>query len=213
MRASLLSLFAFLVLTGCCRTHYEIYPESRETPEDAYRLIRAALLGEEPVLLYESLTPEFRRRLGVSDLREFVAAYELRKDDFDRLASVVEDAEVGEVTYGEHAGLRLARLPVTAYGRTVNFFLIQVPITRLEADLGPPYGRTAFVDEIEWTKMLAVDDEGQVGLRHPYDASAAGITTPEEIHELRFHREWFLFDIPDLPEELKALMGPQEAQP
>ena len=163
--------------------------------------------------MYESFSQEFRSRFGIPGLREFVAAWQDREDDFDRLSRVVEKAEVGDVEFGEHAGLHFARLPVTAYGRTVNFILIQVPITRFEADLGPPYGRTQFVDESEWREILTVDGDGRLTFRRPFDASESGVASTEEIHELRFHREWFLFDIPDLPAELKALLGPEQAQP
>jgi hypothetical protein len=212
MRASLLNLLAILVLTGCCQTRYEVCPESRKTPEDAYRLFRAALLTREPVLMYESFSKHFRNQFGIPGLREFVAAWKDRESDFDRLASVVEDAEVGEVEMLARAGVRFAKLPVTAYGRTVHFILIEVPLIRLEADL-EPYGRTPFVDAGEWRNLLTVDENGQVTFRRPYDASESGILDPEEIHELRFHREWLLFDLPDLPDELKDLLSQEEAQP
>ena len=162
--------------------------------------------------MYESFSQTFRTRFGIPGLREFVAAWNDREADFERLATVVESAEVGAVEYLDRAGVRFARLPVTAYGRTVNFILIEVPIVRLEADLGA-YGRTPFVDEAEWRDLLAVDENGQVTFRRPYDGSEAGILSTEEIHELRFHREWFLFDLPDLPAELRALLSPEDATP
>jgi len=213
MRVLLLTLLATLPIAGCCRTRYEIVLESRGTPEDTFRLIRAALLAERPDLLYESFSEEFLRRFQVTSFREFKLAYQTRKSDFDRLARVMEGANVGEPRYEDLGGHRVARVPVTAYGRTVTLFLVQEPWVTLDVDLGEDYGRQQFGYRRDWSRLLAVSEDGDVSFRRPLRAGNTGLLSPDEIHELRLHRQWFLHDIPDLPVEMRGLLAPAGGRP
>jgi len=213
MRALLLTLLATLTIGGCCRTRYEIVSDSRGTPEDAFRLIRAAILAERPDVLYECFSEGFLRKFEVTSLREFKLAYQTRKSDFDLLARVMEEATAGEPQYREQAGFRFAFVPVTAYGRKVTFLLVQEPWVTLDVDLGEDYGRQKFKYRRDWSEMLAVSESGEVSFRRPLDAENTGVLSPAEIHELRLHRQWFLHDIPDLPAELRGLLAPTGGRP
>jgi hypothetical protein len=211
MPALLLTFLAAVLIGGCCGTRYEVYPVSRGTPEDAFRLFRAAILAEKPTLLYESFSEGFRRKYRVT-LREFRTAYEMRKDDFDLLARVVAEAEVGEPRYAESGGYRFAWLPVTAYGRTVTFLLVEISSVTIDVDLGE-WGRQDVRYDRAWDEMITVSKNGRIGLKRPVDASETGVVDPDEIRELRFHRQWFLHDIPDMPPEIRELLAPGGGQP
>jgi hypothetical protein len=204
MRAALFLSLSTLLIGGCCGTKYEIYPETRRTPEAAYRLFRAALLAERPDLIYESLSDGFKRRYGVPSLRDFRAGYELKKDEFDQIAWVVERAEAGEPVYLERNGIRFARMPVRAFGREVEFLLVELPTISMTVELEgyEEYGPQDVDYHRRWRGLLEVS-EGKIRVPRAFDASETGVYSTDEVRELRFHDQWFLHG---MSEELEGLL-------
>jgi hypothetical protein len=194
---------------GGCRTcpAPEIIGPSWDTPEKAFATFRAAVLAKRPDVIYESFSPGFRKHYDVPGYREFKAGYEAREDEFDRIARVFRHAKLTGVERSVHegSGLRFARVLVSAGDLQGSFVLVEIPTAHLLVEIEgyDPEPADFFVPGPGFGGHLRVDD-GIV--RIALDATEAGVMSPEELREIRFHHQWLLEDIQDLPVDVRGII-------
>lgn len=204
-------LFA-LVAAGCCTTPpAEIVGPVWDSPEQAFRTFRSAVLTDRPGIVFESLSPGFRQRYGVPGRAEFEAGYAkfADQDEISDLKRALERAETGAPVYlgpDPATGLNRATIEISAYGRGARFLLVEIPVVHLlteipgyEASGADFFARPPAFSGNPRVRLVLTEDGWLVGA---VDADAAGVASLDEVKDFRFHRQWLLLDILDLPIDL-----------
>ncbi len=206
-RAALLP--CLLLLAACPGTRYLVQPLDRETPVEAFRTFRAAVLAERPDVIYESFSDEFKESLGIPDYRSFKAGFETNRSRFRDLARVMEEARLAAPPVVRTVeGRRFAVITLTALGRRVDFLLVDVPTALTKLRL-PDYDETAVAERYlsgpDFSPLVRVEDGTM--LVGPVDVSETGISRPAEVVGFRLFHKWLLADIRrPLPPEIEDLL-------
>ena len=187
-------LVGVAVIAGAgCITRWVVYPESRANPKDTFTTIRAAILAGKPVVLHKCLSPTFKERRGIGGVGTFRIAFEEGSDEFAGLSYLVEDAETGEPRYGvSEDGYRIAFLPVTARGRTVELAFVELPT--FSARVAFPGYPAERVDYRGPCKRLVTVADGELRVTWPLDPEL-GLAEGSDLEEARFHADWLLLEI------------------
>lgn len=176
-----------------CKTTWITHPESVASPEEAFWTLRAAILSEQPKLIYDCLSPEYRKRLGMEGQGTFKVGYGARKDEFDDIAWALERAEPKDVVHESGPdGTRRARLTIDVLGQTATLVMVEVPTVTLSLAF-PGYDPERLSYYRRWKTGVSARD-GRVTASHPVDP-ALGIEDATDIEELRFYSRWLIDDV------------------
>jgi hypothetical protein len=166
-----------------------------DTPRMAFETFRDALKAGLPDIVYETLSPDFKKRYGVPGYGKFKIGFQHYRDDFDELGRLLDGAVATSFRTEIQGGRRYAYLTLRSGTAEGDFVLVDIPsweaTIKLE-DYDPETVRY-FIPGTDFSDVLLVK-EGKIYVG-PLNAASAGILEASEVRRLAIQHRWHLDDI------------------
>ena len=201
MRTLTVGLLAVVLsLQGCrafCPPSRAIPIHTRwDTPEMTFGTFSTALQTGLPDVVYDTLSPDFKKKYGVPGINQFKIGYQHYREDFDELGALLARAQVvPPVRFEERSGRTYAYVSLVAGTSKGDFVLVDLPSWEIQVNFPGYPAQTAsyFLSGKDFSDVLLVKEEKiYVG---PLDAEGTGIVEPSEIQRLTIQHRWLLDDI------------------